>query len=419
MGCHTSKSLQSCPIPKNVFTCGAGGGFGCIMPLDDTNKHTLRSIISKGTTIKLYFTNGTSDDMNKITENSAIKFRDLLAPPNKELAYKLYTTNLGATSTAFIDELRGTRLVHGVINKKENEEFRVNTTLSTIPYGLKGICAIEISESSKPDFVYNIRSKDEKGEFNVTKLKVVRLFVQEMCKGHDLVNALNAGEKVKFQIFKPVVELLKKMHEANIYHRDIKLENILICGGAVCKLIDFGFTTIYDSKVTLHCQGSPGFSHPNYLKFACNTLSFPYDTMPSDVRQRYKAVFEEEHEKAKKSPNGFTKEVEQDLWATFERRVVALEFAKQLDDVNITRKRTNREMFNYILKENDNFAMSQVFFIITRFLMTQHRKATAAQQNAETSEKKLTASFDIAYFDREIMNFLHAYDSISIPVKYP
>lgn len=46
------------------------------------------------------------------------------------------------------------------------------------------------------------------------------------------------------RIFKQIVDAVKYLHSINIYHRDIKLENILLDYRRNVKLIDFGFSII-------------------------------------------------------------------------------------------------------------------------------------------------------------------------------
>ncbi len=55
------------------------------------------------------------------------------------------------------------------------------------------------------------------------------------------------------------------MHEANICHRDLKLDNILIHNNKI-KLIDFGFTTRCqkDEKLSLQC-GTPHYMDPDLV----------------------------------------------------------------------------------------------------------------------------------------------------------
>jgi serine/threonine protein kinase len=68
----------------------------------------------------------------------------------------------------------------------------------------------------------------------------------EYVKGKSLYTIVRGkkrlSEKETKDILKPLVEALAHIHEKNICHRDLKLENIIVdpASGNV-KLIDFGF----------------------------------------------------------------------------------------------------------------------------------------------------------------------------------
>lgn len=57
------------------------------------------------------------------------------------------------------------------------------------------------------------------------------------------------------------------MHTRQITHRDIKLENILVCGDGDVKLIDFGFATLYPNscKKKIYC-GTPSYMAPEIVR---------------------------------------------------------------------------------------------------------------------------------------------------------
>ena len=64
-----------------------------------------------------------------------------------------------------------------------------------------------------------------------------------------------------------VVDALRYMHACEILHRDIKLENIFICGrdsDSVVKLGDFGLATALDTAET-QC-GTPDYMAPEVLQ---------------------------------------------------------------------------------------------------------------------------------------------------------
>jgi len=68
-------------------------------------------------------------------------------------------------------------------------------------------------------------------------------------------------------IFRQVIEGLNYLHAQNIYHRDIKLENILIGERNQVKIIDFGFGISTDPKEMLRVQcGTPKYMAPEILQ---------------------------------------------------------------------------------------------------------------------------------------------------------
>lgn len=57
------------------------------------------------------------------------------------------------------------------------------------------------------------------------------------------------------------------MHERNIAHRDIKLENIILDENIIPKLIDFGFSTCIEpkQKIKIFC-GTPSYMAPEVVQ---------------------------------------------------------------------------------------------------------------------------------------------------------
>lgn len=79
-----------------------------------------------------------------------------------------------------------------------------------------------------------------------------------------LVNKL---VKIK-KIFKNVVKAVNYAHLMNVSHRDLKLDNILINGEGVVKLIDFGFAVYRKDPKQLiqNFCGTPTYMSPEIIK---------------------------------------------------------------------------------------------------------------------------------------------------------
>ena len=64
-----------------------------------------------------------------------------------------------------------------------------------------------------------------------------------------------------------MVDAVAYLHEKNVVHRDLKLDNILIDDHKRIKLIDFGFSVCAgpDFKLKLFC-GTPHYMDPDIVK---------------------------------------------------------------------------------------------------------------------------------------------------------
>lgn len=64
-------------------------------------------------------------------------------------------------------------------------------------------------------------------------------------------------------LIRQILEALNYLHNINIYHRDIKLENLLVEHDAL-KIIDFGFAITTRDKLKVHC-GTPTYMLPELV----------------------------------------------------------------------------------------------------------------------------------------------------------
>ena len=122
----------------------------------------------------------------------------------------------------------------------------------------------------------------------VKKTKKHYYIVMEYCNGGELENALEKyqikygkpfSEEIVQYLMRQIISAFKYIHESNIMHRDIKLENILICFEneqdkenlnmmkAVVKIIDFGFACkIEKNSLAYTTIGNPMNMSPLILK---------------------------------------------------------------------------------------------------------------------------------------------------------
>jgi len=77
---------------------------------------------------------------------------------------------------------------------------------------------------------------------------------------------LNTLDEQSFiMLFKKIMEAINYLHENEIVHMDIKLDNIMVDKFRNPKLIDFGFSIMNkDAKVQLMC-GTPSYMSPEIL----------------------------------------------------------------------------------------------------------------------------------------------------------
>uniref|UniRef100_A0A7S1VW90 Calmodulin n=1 Tax=Grammatophora oceanica TaxID=210454 RepID=A0A7S1VW90_9STRA len=74
------------------------------------------------------------------------------------------------------------------------------------------------------------------------------MIVLELCHGGDLASRLPYSEQEAANIMRQILKAVKHLHQHNIVHRDLKMENIMFSSkgdDAVVKLIDFGLSAKY------------------------------------------------------------------------------------------------------------------------------------------------------------------------------
>lgn len=110
--------------------------------------------------------------------------------------------------------------------------------------------------------------------------------VMEFVDGGDIHSALlrkkKFSEKETRVLFRALMECLVYCHSKGVYHRDLKLENLLVTSSGILKVCDFGLASVRDlhsSKPEL-CQtkvGTEDFSCPEIMQ------SLPYSGEKADM----------------------------------------------------------------------------------------------------------------------------------------
>jgi MAP/microtubule affinity-regulating kinase len=95
----------------------------------------------------------------------------------------------------------------------------------------------------------------------------------ELIQGVSLLSYLKSkpnrkiDEEMCRQIFSQIIKGIDFLHSNNVYHRDIKLENIIIDDKNQIKIIDFGFGTCNPkSKLLNFFCGTPSYMPPEIIQ---------------------------------------------------------------------------------------------------------------------------------------------------------
>jgi len=119
-----------------------------------------------------------------------------------------------------------------------------------------------------------------------TQTYVFLVFELMKCELFDHLNdVVRLDEKQAKTIMRKVLNAVNFLHQNDIIHRDIKLENILIDHDFNIKLTDFGFACRikphHDEKLRVLC-GTPVYMAPEMLKCGCDKNSPGY-AKPADL----------------------------------------------------------------------------------------------------------------------------------------
>lgn len=97
--------------------------------------------------------------------------------------------------------------------------------------------------------------------------------VMEYFEGISMKHYINEPDKIdlknKIHIIHQIADALSSVHSKNIFHRDIKPDNILVDKQLTVKITDFGVCHLPTSDLTMTTElmGSPGYMAPEYLQY--------------------------------------------------------------------------------------------------------------------------------------------------------
>ncbi|OQS05840.1 kinase [Thraustotheca clavata] len=110
--------------------------------------------------------------------------------------------------------------------------------------------------------------------------------VQELVDGTDLLQHIldedKMGETTAAYVFEQLLRALEYCHSYNVWHRDLKLENVLISSSHQIKLIDFGLSERTEEFLKTVC-GTPLYCAPELLFLNSNTRATGVHGGPADI----------------------------------------------------------------------------------------------------------------------------------------
>ena len=190
----------------------------------------------------------------------------------KQRSFQVYTEN-----KVFDYQLNALYKTGKLLGKGSYAEVRLATRISDEQrVAIKSFPNITANTQQSNKVIQNeIRVLKSVNHPNIIKLidivvsKEYTHLVLEYCEGINLYelmhnrNGRGLSENVARRIFIQLLDAVNYLHSCNIYHRDLKLDNVMIDRNGKITLIDFGFAiTVNDnSKLTSFC-GTPNYMAP-------------------------------------------------------------------------------------------------------------------------------------------------------------
>ena len=202
-------------------------------------------------------------EYENIIENKKNKYETIAILNNKYNLIK--KIGKGATASVYlgyeIDDISQKLYSFKIMNQKTPIEIIEKE--AKILSNLNGENTIKIYSHGKGKMI-NLKSKKEK--------EIYYLMLEYLQNGELLMYIYltkGFGEIFGRLIFLNLLEAVEEVHNSNIVHRDIKIDNIMISDDFKLKLVDFGFATEKNGLLNSYL-GTPSYAAPELF------LSTPY-----------------------------------------------------------------------------------------------------------------------------------------------
>ena len=161
----------------------------------------------------------------------------------------------------------------------KDKHFLREVVINTLLEKLKIPNIVKFIKSGKDEIIF----KDEETEETDEKVKM-KYLILEYYEKKDLLRYImfsgGLAEIYSKVLFKYVLETIQKFHENNIYHLDLKLNNILLDDKFIPKIADFGLSRTIKESVNNKFQGNCGTKS---YKPPQMHLKEPFDGSKADI----------------------------------------------------------------------------------------------------------------------------------------